>query len=278
MFTIKKVLNSSVVLAADSREKEVIVLGKGIGYGKKPGTKVESCGDERVFIPLDNNDGNKLKEILAEIPVSYLEVCKDIVMFAQEVLACTLNDHIYLALTDHIYYAVQRKEQGINIVNKMFWNIQNLYPKEFRIGQYGLELIKQKIGVELPIEEAANVAFHIVNASKAPDSGYDALRVSRLIQSIVTTVTYTMKCNLNQQSIHYSRFISHLQFFAERMFRNEMLDEDQVLYNNMKDSYPAAMECAEKIRTLIIKDYDIVITDEEAAYLAVHIQRLSMRK
>ncbi len=278
MFTIKKVLNSSVVLATDSKEKEVIVLGKGIGYGKKPGTKVESCGDERVFIPLDNNDGNQLKEILAEIPVSYLEVCKDIVLFAQEVLACTLNDHIYLALTDHIYYAVQRKEQGIHIVNKMFWNIQNLYPKEFRIGQYGLELIKQKIGMELPIEEAANIAFHIVNASKAPDSGYDALRVSRLIQSIVTTVTYTMKCNLNQQSIHYSRFISHLQFFAERMFRNEMLDEDQVLYENMKDSYPAAMECAEKIRTLIIKDYDIVITDEEVAYLAVHIQRLSMRK
>ena len=38
--TIRKVLNASVVLCVDNLENEFIVLGKGIGYGKKSGTKI----------------------------------------------------------------------------------------------------------------------------------------------------------------------------------------------------------------------------------------------
>ncbi|HZH60339.1 MAG TPA: CAT RNA binding domain-containing protein, partial [Metabacillus sp.] len=35
MIKIKKVLNSSVVLAEDEQKKEFILFGKGIGYGQK---------------------------------------------------------------------------------------------------------------------------------------------------------------------------------------------------------------------------------------------------
>lgn len=277
MAIIEKVLNSSVVLAKNSKNEEVIILGKGIGYGKKPGQEVESGPDERVFIPLKSKDGNQLKEILDEIPADYLEVCHEIVTYAEHTLGTTLNKHVYLALTDHLFYAVQRKEKNINILNKLYWNVLNFYPKEFSVGVYGIKCIKEKTGVELSEEEAANIAFHIINASKQKESNYDAIRASKLIKSIVTTVTYYMKIDMDHSSINYTRFINHLQFFVERFFADEMLDGDSRIYRLMMEESPQAIECAERIRTLTQKEYNKFITDEEVAYLAVHIHRICSR-
>ncbi len=41
MFKIKKVLNSSVVLAVDQNRQEMVLCGRGIGYGRKPGNMIK---------------------------------------------------------------------------------------------------------------------------------------------------------------------------------------------------------------------------------------------
>lgn len=279
MFTIQKVLNSSVVLVHDEQGKETILLAKGVGYGKKAGEQLELNTDGKVFIPLDNSDASKLKEILDNIPAVYLEITQEIVSYAKEKYDITLNHHIYLALTDHLHFAVQRMENEMIIVNRVFWEIKNFYPKEFKIGLFAIDLIKKRLNVELPEEEAANVAFHIVNAQKAVESQYDAMRAAKLIGAIVTMVTYIMQCQVDKDSIHYSRFISHLQYFSERFFTGKMLeDNEDFMYKRMEEGYPLAISCAEKIRTFLYKTYDKVIPNEEVAYLAVHIQRLSTRE
>ncbi|WP_300366667.1 CAT RNA binding domain-containing protein [uncultured Subdoligranulum sp.] len=38
---IRKVLNSSVVLVQDESGEESILLGKGIGYGRRPGQSID---------------------------------------------------------------------------------------------------------------------------------------------------------------------------------------------------------------------------------------------
>lgn len=78
---------------------------------------------------------------------------------------------------------------------------------------------------------------------------------------------------------HYSRFISHLQFFAGRYYSGQTLDDkDGFLYRQMKTAYPLALSCAERIRTYLINSDGQRITDEEVAYLAVHIARLTNEK
>lgn len=279
MLRIKKVLNSSVVLVSDQDNAEFIVLDKGIGYGKKPGETVELKEESRIFVQLSQSDRNQLAELLSTIPPSYLEMTQEIVAFAQQELHTTLNEHIYLALTDHLHFAVERYKKNIMFTNRVFWELKSFYPKEYQVGVRALDIIERELDIQLPLEEAANIAFHIVNAQKEEAVQYDAMRAAKLIGKVVMLVTYSMNCQPDRESLHYSRFISHMQYFAERFFTDKMLDSpDDFLYAQMEQGYPKALSCAEKVRTLILKEYDRAISNEEVAYLAVHIERLASRE
>lgn len=280
MLYIKKVLNSSVVLVVDKEKGEFIVLEKGIGYGRRPGETVEIKQDSQIFVQLSQTDRNQLVELLSEIPSAYLETTQKIVAYAEQQLHTSLNEHIYLTLTDHLHFAIERFRKNIVITNRVFWELKTFYPKEYQIGKKALEIVKQEIGgIILPEEEAANIAFHIVNAQKEEKVQYDAMRAAKLIGRVITLVTYFMNCQPDKESIHYSRFLSHMQYFAERFFTDRMLDSsDDFLYAQMEKGYPKALACAEKVRTHIIKEYNKGISNEEVAYLAVHIQRLASRE
>lgn len=199
---IKKVLNSSVILVSDEQDKEYIILQKGIGYGGKPGQEVTVMDDSRVFVPVSPSDRSQLLELLDEIPATYLEITQKIVRYAQQQLHSALNAHIYLALTDHLHFAVERMKQHMVITNRVFWELKTFYPKEYDIGLYACRLVKEALNIELPVEEAANVAFHIANAQKDETAQYDAMRAAKLIGKIITLVTYSMNCQPDRESIH----------------------------------------------------------------------------
>lgn len=275
---IKKVLNSSVILADDGNGREYIVLQKGIGYGKKSGEWVEAERESRLFISCESTELNQLVELLSAIPADYIEITRWIVKEAERALQTKLNEHIYLALTDHIHFAVERQRQGIVLTNRVFWELKTFYAKEYQIGLQGLAFIHDKLGISLPKEEAANIAFHIANAQKEPDSQGDAMRTAKLIGRVQMIVTYTMKCQPDKDSIHFSRFLTHMQYFAERFFNGKFIDsEDDFLYHHLEKEHPKALSCAERIRSQLAKEYHTVISNEETAYLAVHINRFVSR-
>jgi len=276
---IRKVLNSSVVLVADEAGAESILLGKGIGYGRKAGEEIVQQPSDRVFIPLSSPDTKQMLDLFSSIPPDYLDITQEIVQDAEKVLNTTLSKHIYLMLTDHLHFAVERQKQGIVVTNRVFWEIKNFYRREFGVGLRALARMRERLGVELPEEEAANIAFHIVNATKDEALHYDAMQAAKLIGSIVSIVTYTMHCAIDTESIHYTRFINHLQFFAERYYSGKLLaSTDDFLYRQMAGAYPAAISCAEKIRAYLRRNDGTELPDEEAAYLALHIARLTGRK
>ena len=275
MLTIKKVLNSSVALVTAPDGQEQILLQKGVGYGRKPGEVIEALENSQLFVPLIPADRQNMLQLLAEVPAVYPEMTQKIVLYAQRQLNAALNPHIYLTLTDHLHFAVQRERQSIVVTNRVFWEMKTFYQREYAIGLYALDMIREKLGVQLPEEEAANIAFHIINAQNEDSQG-DAMREAKLIGRVVMLVAYAMKYQPDKESIHYARFIAHLQYFAQRLFSGRMLDaEDDFLYRQMESAYPQAFACAEKIRTLLLKENDIFIPNEEVAYLAVHIQRLT---
>ena len=141
MARIKKVLNSSVVIVEDGRQSEMILLQKGVGYGSKPGQEVEITPAGRIFRP-EHKELEMLEELLEQTEPVYLEAASLIVEYAQAVLGVKLNPHVYLALTDHLHFAVERQKQNLNVVNRVFWEIKSFYPREFRVGEYGLKVVK----------------------------------------------------------------------------------------------------------------------------------------
>ncbi len=276
---IQKVLNSSVVLAQDSKRGECIILDKGIGYGKKPGEEVTLSKEARVFKPTAQGELDKLGELLGSIDSSYLEAASLIVDYATALLGEPLDEHIYLALTDHIHFAVVRQKEGLILNNRMYWEIKSFYPREFRIGEYGLKVIKSVCGIELDAKEAANIAFHIINSEKNAKDSYDTGQATKMMEQILQIVTYSLKETPDEHSLTYSRFLTHVQFFIQRFFNNAMLtDEDLGMFEKLSKAYPDSMAIAEKVRQFLEQQYHQLIPDEETTYLAIHIHRLMMKR
>ena len=77
-YIIEKVLNSSVVLA-QNRNNEVILLGKGIGYGKKRGEIVTENQISQVF---RSESATELGQMLTDVDPKVVDVSTRIISFA----------------------------------------------------------------------------------------------------------------------------------------------------------------------------------------------------
>ncbi|MFB2583104.1 PRD domain-containing protein [Herbiconiux sp. P15] len=273
MQTIKKVLNSSVVLAVDENGVELVVLGKGIGYGRKPGETVAPDDANQVFVSLPEGEQRNLVELLTQIPGEVVEVSRAIVQLA-EAEGLELDPHIYLSLTDHLNFAVERQRKGLVTVNRLAWEVRTIYPRQYAIGVRAVALLSDRLGVALPEEEAANVAFHLVNAD-AGNAGVDSLRVVTLVSQVATIVTHSTGVQLHNDDLHGARFVAHLQYFARRFFDGKLAESaDDFLFTSLSERYPAAVQAAERVRTLVQQQYDQRLPNEEIAFLALHIARV----
>ena len=100
--------------------------------------------------------------LLAEIPLEYIQVSNEIISYAKYSLGKRLNDNVYITLTDHISFAIERYKQGLNFKNALLWEIKRFYNHEFLIGKEALAIIKKRLDVVLPEDEAASIAMHIL--------------------------------------------------------------------------------------------------------------------
>lgn len=270
---IKKVLNTSVVLCVNDDQQELIVLGKGIGYGKKAGAKIDSDDVNQVFVPVTSPEIQQMEEMLTNVSPEIVEVTRKIVQKATKVFDNSLNKSLSFSLMDHINFSLDRLKEGITFKNKLYWDVQSYYPEEFKIGEWAVSLINQELNVELPREEAASIAFHIINAkSKSEDT--DSMEVTKIISSLMSIINLNNQTHLDSGSINYQRLLTHIKFFAQRILRGQQLDsDDNAMYEMVISSYPEATKIAIKIMEFLENKYHIKITDEEVTYLIVHIQR-----
>ncbi|MEV7281440.1 PRD domain-containing protein [Streptomyces sp. NPDC093111] len=274
VYTIKKVLNSSVVLAVDERGVERVLLGKGIGYGHKAGEVVPPDAPDQVFVGLGDADRQGLLELLSAIPPDCLELTREVVALAAEA-GLDLDPHIYLALTDHLHFAVVRARQGMRVVNRFSWEMRTLYPRQWAIGLRTVELLRERLGAELPEDEAANVAFHLVNADSSAEHA-DPMQVVSFISSVLQIVTHTTAAHFEQDDLNRSRFVSHLQYFAERLFSGRLLTSpDDFLHQQLAARYPRAMGAADRVALHVEQTYGVTLPKEELAYVALHVARVA---
>lgn len=82
---------------------------------------------------------------------------------------------------------------------------------------------------------------------------------------------------LDQHSVNVGRFITHLRYLFVRISQNKQLDrEPQPIINSIKETYSDAMRCADKIAAVAALRLDAHLTEDEVAYLALHISRVTM--
>lgn len=276
-----KVINNNVVNALDKNHNEIIVIGRGIAYHKKKGDDIDESLIEKYFSLTDfsnSNQSNQFKKLVEEIPYEYLKVADEIIKFARRSLNMRLNKNIYIALTDHLNFALQRQKQGILIKNALLWEIKRFYKKEYATSLQALKIVRKRLGVELPEDEAGFIALHIVNAGM--DGNLEESSVMPvIIHDILNIVKYHYNIDLDEDTLSYERFITHLKFFIQRAVSKECYgSEDDELYQTIRENYQEAHKGALKIKDYMLKKMKYDVSNEEITYITIHIERIINRK
>ena len=272
---IEKIYNNNVVLVKDTTSnKQLILTGCGIGFQKKVGQLADETKIEKKFIAEDESFKNNISKLALEVDENVFKASSAIVEYTESKLKTDLYDYIYVALTDHISFALKRYKENIEIKNELLYEIIRIHKAEFEIGLWALEYINKEFDVNLPEDEAAFIAMHIVNANYNENTS-ESFLMTKIVKEILNIIRYFYSIEFNQNEMNYERFLTHLKFFAKRLIKNESKrNSKNELLEIIKEKYNESYECANKIKIFIEEHYEYVVSEDEMLYLTIHINRV----
>jgi len=273
---VVKVLNNSLVLALDDSGQETILMGKGIGYQKSIGYQFEENEIEKVFVLKDREISKSIIRLAAETDSVYFELAKQVIDYARETYGMELMDHIYLSLTDHLAFASKRIRDGIVLQNFYTMDMKQFNPHEFEIGEYAIRLMSERLALEFPKDEAGNIAFHFINAQYDHPYNSQNLKITAVVEDVLNIVKYNFGITYNEESTAYSRYVTHVRLFAQRLVSRQLLPEEKsnVLYEQIAAVCQKEFECVKRIQLYITDQFHCRLTNQEEMYLALHIHRV----
>lgn len=277
MMVVYKVLNNNIVSSLDERNREVLLVGRGLGWQAKPGETIDRKKIEKIFRMDTDASTEKLKQLFLEVDVEVIELSAKIIDYARKVLQKRLNKNVYITLTDHISFAIERMKQGVTFRNALQWETSKLYPAEFEIGLYALHLVEDSMGVVFPRDEAGSIALHLVNAEYDCNMNYTQ-QMTEIIQNSLNIVRYAFHMDFDEQSLDYQRFTTHLLFFAQRALDGKLMNGGpDEMYEMMHRKHPKQFRCAEKIKSYLKKQFHCSLSAEELTFLTIHIVRVTTK-
>lgn len=228
---------------------------------------------EKIFVVHDENE--KFKQILQTLPEEHIEIAEDIISYAEGELAAPLSDHIHIALSDHLSFAIERIQNGLLVQNKLLHEIKALYKKEYEIGLWAIGHVKETLGVSLPEDEAGYIALHIHTAKMDAESMYSALKHTTMIKEMIEKIEQYFNRKVDENSISYQRLVTHLRYAVSRLESNEALHrmDEEMLYFIQK-KYSFAYQCALELAEFLKSEYQLHLPESEAGYITLHVQRL----
>ncbi|KAB7789271.1 PRD domain-containing protein [Bifidobacterium cebidarum] len=273
---ILRVFNNNVVLANDGNGGEVILTGRGLGFQAKPGQSVDESKIVRTFVPADGRDPDHLAQMLSDIDPEIIRIIVDAMketgLGKREIGSTTL----VMALADHIAGAIARQKRGIAVEYPLTGEVSNLYPKEYEQGHALLKAINAKLVEPLPDGEETSLAMHLVNAGFATGDLTYTYTMTGVIQQMLDIIEHAYGLKLDRESVNVGRFITHLRYLFIRIHQNKQLvDEPAPIVKAIREAYPEALRCASTIGGLLELRLDADVSEDEVAYLAMHVARVT---
>lgn len=272
---IKKILNNNVVLIKKG-SNELIGFSTGISFNKKVGDDVQEEDFEKLFVPDTNAMLEHFSYQLAKCNPKYVEIVTTVVNYAKSNFKLIINDYIYLTLLDHIDFTIYRIKENMMFKSPLQWEVRRFYPDEYKIGVYCVQLLEEELDIQVPTEEAISIALHFVNVQSQKRDMTVSNKIAKFIEDILTIVKYEYKKDFNEESFHFSRFITHLHYFAQNIINHTMPKyEETDISRQVEKMYPIAFQCVQKIKLYIYNAHNLTISENEEIYLTLHIQKVT---
>lgn len=272
MYRVSKVLNNNGVIAIDMDEnKEYVILGKGVGFGKKVSQrfdKPEGCTTYRLE---QETERGSAKELVKGIEPEYLEIADAILTESQKVFGDSIDRGILFPLADHISFAVARIRRNEQISNPLTEDIKVLFYSEFKVAETLKTILRERLQIEIDDHEVGYVALHIHSAI-GDEKVSVAMQTARAVRECIDMIEKATGKPIDVLSLSYNRLMNHMKYMVARASTGEKLNLDMNEY--MLDQYPQAY----KVATDICKNLEGCIghklDETEIGYLAMHIQRV----
>ena len=275
-FQIKKALNNNVLIGDHPAYGEVVLIGKGIGFNQKVGNIIDASIGEKLFVLKDEKEQSNYLKLLPQIDNDLLEVIISSIELIKKKTNAKLNEHIHVALTDHIMFAVSRISNGLVLNNPFLIETKALYPFEYKIAEEVVDLIGKQTGIQLPVGEIGFISLHIHSAMMNKNLS-EVNQHSQLVTHLVNLIEEQLDIIIDKDSIDYMRLIRHLRFTIERVNSGEKVEEPEKITLLLKHEYPVCYNLAWKLIKVMQQALRKPVFDAEAVYLTMHLQRLQKK-
>lgn len=268
---IVKRINTNAAMGIDQQGKEVVVLGKGVGFPKVPYELENMEVVDHVFYNIDS----RYAGLITELPQNVLMASSDLVEQAELNLECGLNPNLPITLADHINFAIQRQNKGIQVTTPLAYDVEHLYPLETELGMLALDIIQDYMDVRLPDSEAVIIAMHIVSGEVEGSNLHLMMKSLKMIEEVCNIVEQELHITIDKNSYQYSRLVIHLQYLIQRLMDGSQTESigGKMLHSMIRE-YPDIYQCVQKITEYFRKNQGWECNREEMMYLMLHINRV----
>ncbi|QIK68941.1 PRD domain-containing protein [Erysipelothrix sp. HDW6C] len=266
-FTIKRILNNSSLVGSDSIS-EIVIMGKGIGFGYKAGDVLPQGTPYDKAYKLSNQT-NEFNRIINGFDDEIVAMVMDTIQLISEYGVNKFTTPDLITLADHLAATYTRiiKDEAIN--SFFSHEIRALYPDAYEKSKTLCSSISEKYSIIIPDAEVSYIALHIQNISdKLTRENLDKL--NGIVWEIEQLITKKYELELNKDTVHYSRFLTHIRFIIESALSNKKALNEQV-NTLLISSYKKQAEIAEDIIGIIEKEMNIHMEKEELAYIVIHL-------
>lgn len=273
MYRVIKALNHNAVLAVqDNSTQEFLLIGKGIGFGKKVTERIEVTeGQDCVVYSLKSvTSKGKAKELVGEINPKYLEIANSILNEAEHAFD-KIDRDILFPLADHIAFAANRIRKGEQISNPLTQDIKVLFYQEYKIAKIAKKLLWEVDQIEVDEDEIGFIALHI-HSSICDEEVSSAMQIAAAVRECITLIERDMGRRVDIQSISYNRLMNHIKYMAARAITGEELKLNMNDYMEVK--FPISFRIARTVCNHLAKYLKICLPEVEIGYLAMHIERV----
>mgnify|MGYP000907947803 FL=1 len=218
-----------------------------------------------------------MAEVIAGIPLERLALIERVFRKAARELKTDVPSSTLIAVVDHINQAMERVRQGLTMDYPLRAEVAHLHPEELRLAEAMVEEINAAQEVQLPGGEAVALALHLFTAAIGAPSAQAASEQSRLLGQVMGLLEKSLGEAFDADSVNAARFAVHLRYFLVRA-RTAVQIEDgtsSLVTEALRASDPDAYRVARRVRDLLEIRLNTTVTEDETAYLALHVARLA---